>query len=87
MKTKVTVFLVIFAFVLAGCKSSNYEKADCKFSIPNGMNIECGYLTVPEDRSQKNSPMIRLHVAIVRTENPKPDPVRSEEHTSELQSR
>ena len=77
MKTKVIVFLILSAIVLAGCKSAGYkyEEAKCAFSAPNGVDIECGYLTVPEDRSQKNSPMIRLHVAIVRTENPKPDPV------------
>ena len=77
MKIKVIVFLILFAFILAGCKSSGYKykETECAFSVPNGMDIECGYLSVPEDRSQKNSPMIQLHVAIVRTENPKPDPV------------
>ena len=69
------VFLLWSALVLAGCKPSTYEKAECAFDVPAGIDIECGYLTVPEDRGQKESPMIRLHVAIVHTENPKPDPV------------
>ncbi len=41
------------------------------------MEIDCGYLSVPEDRSQANSPMIRLHVAIIHNidSGPVPDPV------------
>ena len=38
-----------------------YEPADCKYDIPEGDHIECGYLTVPEDRSQPEGRMIRLY--------------------------
>ena len=40
-----------------------YERADCRFEPPPGETVECGYLTVPEDRSVSNSSTIRLHVA------------------------
>jgi Tol biopolymer transport system component/pimeloyl-ACP methyl ester carboxylesterase len=54
-----------------------YEPADCQFPEPPGYELECGYLTVLEDRSQPMGPQIRLHVAIFRStsENPEPDPV------------
>ena len=48
---------------------SSYETADCPIDIPNGYNIACGYLTVPENRTKANSPTINLAVAIVYAEN------------------
>lgn len=71
----IVMILLLPALFLTGCKPSSYEEAKCAFSVPNGMNIECGYLTVPEDRSRESSRTIRLHVAVVRAENPKPDPI------------
>jgi pimeloyl-ACP methyl ester carboxylesterase len=57
--------------------SSNWEEADCAFDIPAGQDVDCGYLTVLEDRSQPDGPTLRLHVGIFRTEsdNPQPDPI------------
>ena len=54
-----------------------FESAECQFEIPLGQTVECGYLIVPEDRSQPDGPTIRLHVAIFRShsDNPAPDPV------------
>jgi pimeloyl-ACP methyl ester carboxylesterase len=54
-----------------------YEPAACQFPEPSGYEIECGYLTVPEDRSQVTGRQIRLHTAIVKSAsaNPEPDPV------------
>ena len=54
-----------------------FEPAECQFSEPRGYEVECGYLTVPEDRSHPAGPQIRLHVAIFPStaENPAPDPV------------
>ena len=51
--------------------------AQCQFQIPPGQTVDCGYLTVPEDRSQPDGPTIRLHVAIFRSysDNPAPDPI------------
>jgi pimeloyl-ACP methyl ester carboxylesterase len=42
-----------------------------------GQTVECGYLTVPEDRSRPDGPTIRLHVAMFKSRSfsPKPDPV------------
>ena len=54
-----------------------YEPASCQFPEPPGYEIECGTLTVPEDRSRPEGRQIRLHTAIVksRSANPAPDPV------------
>jgi pimeloyl-ACP methyl ester carboxylesterase len=54
-----------------------FEKTKCAFPIPEGFQPECGYLIVPEDRSQPDGRTIRLHVAVCRStnSNPAPDPV------------
>lgn len=54
-----------------------FEAADCQFYVPEGYAPECGYLNVPEDRTNPNSATIRLHVAIFRSSSPDrvPDPV------------
>ena len=40
-------------------------------------NLECGYLVVPEDRSQPEGNQVRMPVVVFRTpsSDPKPDPV------------
>lgn len=43
----------------------DFQTADCPFDVPRGYDIECGYLTVPEDRRDASSPTIDLAVAIV----------------------
>jgi len=54
-----------------------FESAPCLFEVPAGQTVECGYLTVPEDRSQPDGPTIRLYVAIFKSQsaNPAPDPI------------
>jgi len=54
-----------------------FEPADCQFALPEGQTVDCGYLIVPEDRSNPDSPTIRLHVATFRSQsaNPAPDPI------------
>jgi pimeloyl-ACP methyl ester carboxylesterase len=54
-----------------------YQITPCRFNKPAGFEIECGVLTVPEDRSKPDGNQIELHVAIYksRAENPLPDPV------------
>ena len=56
---------------------STFEEADCAFEIPEGFKPRCGYLIVPEDRSQPDGRKIRLHIAIFKSVNPNsvPDPV------------
>jgi pimeloyl-ACP methyl ester carboxylesterase len=45
--------------------------------LPEETAIECGYVVVPEDRSNPDSPTIQIAVAILRSESadPLPDPV------------
>jgi pimeloyl-ACP methyl ester carboxylesterase len=54
-----------------------YEPAACKYPVPDGEKMECGYLTVPEDRGKPNGPTIRLHVTNYKSISAKsaPDPV------------
>jgi len=51
-----------------------FEPADCPFKIPADRIIQCGYLVVPEDRSQPGGRVIRLGVAIVKSASPHPAP-------------
>lgn len=57
--------------------SQNWEDAECAFEIPTGQEVDCGYLTVLEDRSQPDGPTIRLHVGIFRSQSDdiQPDPI------------
>jgi pimeloyl-ACP methyl ester carboxylesterase len=65
-----------------------FEKTACKFDIPPGQNVDCGYLSVPEDRGQSSNGLvrtafepqvqvnirtIRLFVAIFHAKNPHPE--------------
>jgi len=49
-----------------------FEPAECPFDVPSGQTPECGYLVVPEDRSDPASGTIRLAVAVFKTNNPNP---------------
>ena len=44
--------------------SSAFQQAPCPFALSGGLvegkNVKCGFLTVPEDRSQPQGPTIRL---------------------------
>ena len=54
-----------------------FEKAECPFPVPIGYRIDCGFVSVPEDRSQPDSPLIKIGVALVhsRADQPAPDPI------------
>jgi pimeloyl-ACP methyl ester carboxylesterase len=55
-----------------------FEPSGCYFNyLPDTARVECGYLVVPEDRSQPEGPTIKLHVAIFRStgRSPAPDPI------------
>jgi len=58
--------------------SSAFQQAPCPFALSGGLvegkNVKCGFLTVPEDRSQPQGPTIRLAVAIFKTSSPHPAP-------------
>ncbi|MBZ0289230.1 MAG: alpha/beta hydrolase, partial [Anaerolineae bacterium] len=49
-----------------------FEAGDCPFDVPSGQNPECGYLIVPEDRSNADSGTIKIAVAVFKTSNPNP---------------
>lgn len=57
--------------------AANYERADCKFTKPDGIDVACGFLTVPENRAKGGTKTIRLHVGVFKSKSatPKPDPI------------
>lgn len=58
--------------------AARYETASCEFPVPAGVSVECGWLSVPENRARpENGREVRLHVAIFRSTrpNPPPDPI------------
>lgn len=61
-------------------RASFEEIAPCPFEAAaeaDHSRLRCGYLLVPENRTEETSATIRIPVAIIRTlsENPQPDPV------------
>jgi pimeloyl-ACP methyl ester carboxylesterase len=72
--------LLVSAAPLLAQDVPSFEPADCPFMMMpgGGRTIDCGYLTVPEDRTDPdNTDTIRLAVAIFRAESetPAPDPI------------
>ncbi len=74
------------AAVFAQTVTPIFTPAPCPFEgpdlglfspTPEEMGFECGYVTVPEERANPDSPAIRLPVAILRATAPnaKPDPL------------
>jgi hypothetical protein len=50
-----------------------FELGDCQFELPAELawaSPECGYLVVPEDRSQPDGPTVRLHAAVFHSIGP-----------------
>ena len=58
-----------------------FDDSSCPFEMPPGMDegrdVECGYLNVPENRSDPASRTIQIAVAIFRNPSgrPEPDPI------------
>ncbi len=54
-----------------------FTSSQCKFDHPVGVTVSCGFLTVPEDRTDPKSPTIQIAVAVFHSTsaNPAPDPV------------
>ncbi len=61
----------------AVANGKNYEKTDCWFKAPVGRDVECGWLTVPEDHAKPDGKTIKLAVARFKSDaaNPAPDPI------------
>ncbi|MBZ0310041.1 MAG: alpha/beta hydrolase [Anaerolineae bacterium] len=51
-----------------------YEEAVCRFYVPSDVQVDCGYLMVPEDHQQPEGNIVRLHVAVFRSTSPAPEP-------------
>jgi len=56
---------------------SHFEQSACPIEFPPSLKVDCGVLTVPENRVNDNGRTIRLPVAIVRarSSSPAPDPI------------
>ena len=54
-----------------------FEESTCPFEVLTFVDVRCGYVTVPEDRTGDPSHTIRLAVAVYHSfsDNPKSDPV------------
>lgn len=61
----------------AGLRQAVYEEAPCEFDIPEERDVTCGWLIVPEDRTNPDDRTIRLHVAQFDSDSdtPAPDPI------------
>jgi pimeloyl-ACP methyl ester carboxylesterase len=56
-----------------GTELPRFEEAACEFEVPEGRDVECGYLIVAEDRDDPaNERTISLHVAIFASESSQP---------------
>src|SRR5450432_4004733 len=55
----------------------HYDSTPCQFDGADQFKVDCGMLTVLEDRSQPNGPTIQVAVAVFHAlgHNPKPDPI------------
>lgn len=62
---------------LAQDSAPTFEASPCAFLAPTDQNVECGYVTVPENRSDPDSNTIRLAVAIFKAKSATPaaDPI------------
>jgi pimeloyl-ACP methyl ester carboxylesterase len=54
-----------------------FEPVDCWWTLPESQPVDCGYLVVPENRGNPDSPEIRVATAILRHPggNPELDPI------------
>ncbi len=57
--------------------SAALEWGECDIEVPEGVDLECGTLTVPADRADPDDGTVRLAFGVVRaeTEDPADDPV------------
>jgi len=61
---------------LAAEPLARFEPATCPTTLPS-RQVDCGFLLVPEDRAQPNSPTIKIAVAVLKATDPNhaPDPI------------
>jgi pimeloyl-ACP methyl ester carboxylesterase len=82
VKQAFVVFLllaVVIGVLPAAAQDSipRFEPTSCNFTIPNGQDPQCGYLVVPENRSNPGGKTIKIALAVFKSSNPNkaPDPV------------
>lgn len=84
------IVVLLAGVALAACTSSDlseeqldelaagtlavFDPYECPFEVYEGEDIECGYLIVPEDRTDPGTLQVELAVAILRSPNPNPAP-------------
>ncbi len=54
----------------AGGYTPVFEEAECDFDLTTSRTMRCGYLVVPEDRTDPGGAEVRLHVAIFESTDP-----------------
>lgn len=64
------MLVVLFPAAPAARAVVPFTPAPCPIAAVSGLRIDCGYLTVPESRSNFTGKTIRLAVAIMRSPNP-----------------
>ncbi len=88
MKRYLYLLLLVCAVAVAACGVSEefddfeddisategYVPISCEIEVPAD-NVECGILSVPENRSVAGSRLIELAIVVIRAENPQADPV------------
>lgn len=84
---RVKVFVLSFVVMLLASvavlpataqDAPTFEPTECQFDVPDDLVIDCGFVTVPENRANpENDNTLRLAVAVVRTQSdtPQPDPI------------
>jgi len=68
-------------FAQTGCATAEkprppaaYTPGDCPYNLPTSYKVECGVLSVAENRGDPQSKTIQIQVAVVKTDNPSPAP-------------
>jgi pimeloyl-ACP methyl ester carboxylesterase len=71
------VILLLGLIPAAAQEIPNFESTPCPIRFPSGYNVECGFLTVPEEHNNPEGARIRLMVAIFRASanRRQPDPI------------
>lgn len=88
---KLLLLTVLVALILSACNAQptpqagtaaatsgqSFEETDCWFKEPLGRDVECGWVTVPEDHAKPDGKTIKLAVARFKSDasNPETDPV------------
>ena len=75
MNVRIIFLLILFSVGqrISEAETPSFVKSSCPFS-ENLEGVECGFVTVPENRDRPDTRRLRLSVAILRSTNPSPAP-------------